>query len=181
MQPAVAPHQGRGGAGRFFNFRRMKRILRHILPVILCLPALGGCMKWDYADMEEFAATGPGLFITNEGNFQYGNATLSYYDPATKKVENEVFYRANAMKLGDVAQSMTIHNDLGWIVVNNSHVVFAIDLRTFKEVGRITNLIPPSGRRASILRSSTAASSTKPIGKSSICEDRTDSGDIRIK
>ena len=74
MQPAVAPHQGRGGAGRFFNFRRMKRILRHILPVILCLPALGGCMKWDYADMEEFAATGPGLFITNEGNFQYGNA-----------------------------------------------------------------------------------------------------------
>lgn len=143
MQPAVAPHQGRGGAGRFFNFRRMKRILRHILPVILCLPALGGCMKWDYADMEEFAATGPGLFITNEGNFQYGNATLSYYDPATKKVENEVFYRANAMKLGDVAQSMTIHNDLGWIVVNNSHVVFAIDLRTFKEVGRITNLTSP--------------------------------------
>ena len=143
MQPAVAPHQGRGGAGRFFNFRRMKRILRHILPVILCLPALGGCMKWDYADMEEFAATRPGLFITNEGNFQYGNATLSYYDPATKKVENEVFYRANAMKLGDVAQSMTIHNDLGWIVVNNSHVVFAIDLRTFKEVGRITNLTSP--------------------------------------
>ena len=143
MQPAVAPHQGRGGAGRFFNFRRMKRILRHILPVILCLPALGGCMKWDYADMEEFAATGPGLFITNEGNFQYDNATLSYYDPATKKVENEVFYRANAMKLGDVAQSMTIHNDLGWIVVNNSHVVFAIDLRTFKEVGRITNLTSP--------------------------------------
>ena len=89
MQPAAAPYQGRGGAGRFFNFRRMKRILRHILPVILCLPALGGCMKWDYADMEEFAATGPGLFITNEGNFQYGNATLSYYDPATKKVENE--------------------------------------------------------------------------------------------
>lgn len=86
---------------------------------------------------------GAGLFITNEGNFQYGNATLSYYDPATKKVENEVFYRANAMKLGDVAQSMTIHNDLGWIVVNNSHVVFAIDLRTFKEVGRITNLTSP--------------------------------------
>ena len=47
------------------------------------------------------------------------------------------------MKLGDVAQSMTIHNDLGWIVVNNSHVVFAIDLRTFKEVGRITNLTSP--------------------------------------
>ena len=100
-------------------------------------------MKWEYGDEEEFAASGEGLFITCEGNFQYGNATLSYYDPENKHVENEVFYRANAMKLGDVAQSMTIRNGVGWIVVNNSHVIFAIDVNTFKEVGRITNLTSP--------------------------------------
>ena len=100
-------------------------------------------MKWDYGTTEEFSASGTGLFITNEGMFQYGNATLSYYDPETKSVENEVFYRANAMKLGDVAQSMTIRDGVGWIVVNNSHVIFAIDLNTFKEVGRITNLASP--------------------------------------
>ena len=100
-------------------------------------------MKWDYGTTEEFSASGTGLFITNEGMFQYGNATLSYYDPETKSVENEVFYRANAMKLGDVAQSMTIRDGVGWIVVNNSHVIFAIDINTFKEVGRITNLASP--------------------------------------
>ncbi len=121
----------------------MKRILRYILPAALCLTALGGCMKWDYGKTEEFSASGTGLFITNEGMFQYGNATLSYYDPETKQVENEVFYRANAMKLGDVAQSMTIRDGVGWIVVNNSHVIFAIDINTFKEVGRITNLASP--------------------------------------
>ncbi|WP_462354180.1 YncE family protein [Alistipes timonensis] len=121
----------------------MKRILRYILPATLCLTALGGCMKWDYGTTEEFSASGTGLFITNEGMFQYGNATLTYYDPETKSVENEVFYRANAMKLGDVAQSMTIRDGVGWIVVNNSHVIFAIDINTFKEVGRITNLASP--------------------------------------
>ena len=43
--------------------------------------SLTSCMKWDYGDaVEDFNATGAGLFITNEGNFQYGNATLSYYD-----------------------------------------------------------------------------------------------------
>ena len=121
----------------------MKRILLSVLFIVFCLTAFVGCMKWDYGEMEDFSATGDGLFITNEGNFQYGNATLSYYDPETKTVENEVFYRANAMKLGDVAQSMTIRNDVGWVVVNNSHVIFAIDINTFKEVGRITGLTSP--------------------------------------
>lgn len=118
----------------------MKRILRHILPAALCLSVFEGCMKWDYDTQEELSATGTGLFITNEGMFQYGNASLSYYDPETKQVENEVFRRANGFKLGDVAQSMTIRDGVGWVVVNNSHVIFAIDINTFKELGRITNL-----------------------------------------
>jgi hypothetical protein len=101
-------------------------------------------MKWEYGLVEDFDYyASKGLFVCNEGNFQYGNATLSYYDPATKKVENEVFYRANAMKLGDVCQSMIVRNGVGWVVVNNSHVVFAIDPHTFKEVGRIVNLTSP--------------------------------------
>ena len=110
----------------------------------LLLLAHSGCMKWDYGrEVEEIEVSGQGLFITNEGNFQYGNATLSYYDPTTKQVQNEVFLRANGMKLGDVAQSMTIYDGKGWVVVNNSHVIFAIDLATFKEVGRIENLTSP--------------------------------------
>ena len=118
----------------------MNNLLRFIALATLLLTS---CMKWEYGNEESFEAASSGLFITNEGNFQYGNASLSFYDPATRKVENEVFYRANGMKLGDVAQSMTVHNGVGWIVVNNSHVVFAIDLNTFREVGRITNLTSP--------------------------------------
>lgn len=103
-------------------------------------------MEWHYDLDQDFTVTtrpGHGLFITNEGNFQYGNASLSYYDTDTKQVENNIFIRANGQKLGDVAQSMTIYNDLGWVVVNNSHVIFAIDLQTFKEVGRVVDLTSP--------------------------------------
>ncbi len=116
----------------------------NILIFTVILFILTGCMKWEDPHLEpDFTVAGDGVYIVNEGNFQYGNATLSYYDPVTHKVENEVFYRANGMKLGDVAQSMTIHNGVGWLVVNNSHVVFAIDTKTFREKGRIEGLTSP--------------------------------------
>lgn len=101
-------------------------------------------MRWDYTDdLTDFDNPFSGLFIVCEGNFQYGNATLSFYNPSLNLVQNEVFFRANGMKLGDVAQSMTIYDNKGWIVVNNSHVVFAINTDTFKETGRIENLTSP--------------------------------------
>ena len=90
----------------FFIRMTMSRTIQRICLFLFCLPVFGSCMKWDYGEMENFSASASGLFITNEGNFQYGNASLSYYDPATCEVENEVFYRANGFKLGDVAQSM---------------------------------------------------------------------------
>lgn len=122
--------------------RAVRTLFRRIAAALL-LAALTGCMKWDYGPTEEFAAPDGGLFILNEGNFQYGNASLTYYDPETKQAENELFRRANGFRLGDVAQSMTVRDGIGWIVVNNSHVIFAIDLVTCREVGRITDLTSP--------------------------------------
>lgn len=114
-----------------------------LLSTVLICTALVGCMERDYDESESFNMAGSGLFIVNEGNFQYGNSSLSYYDPTDAQVSNDVFFRANGMKLGDVAQSMSVYGNRGWIVVNNSHVVFAIDLATFREVGRIENLTSP--------------------------------------
>lgn len=108
----------------FFIRMTMSRTIQRICLFLFCLPVFGSCMKWDYGEMEDFSVSASGLFITNEGNFQYSNATLSYYDPATCEVENEVFYRANGFKLGDVAQSMVIRDGIGWIVGQylNNHI-----------------------------------------------------------
>lgn len=88
-------------------------------------------------------ATGSGLFIINQGNFGYSNSSLSFYDPETNEASENVFYDANDMRLGDVAQSMTIHGGKGWVVVNGSSVIFAINPDTFKEEGRIENIGSP--------------------------------------
>ena len=55
-------------------------------------------MKWDDGN-EETAVTSPKegttLFIACEGQYQYGNASLSWYDTGSRTVENDVFRRAN--------------------------------------------------------------------------------------
>ena len=102
-------------------------------------------MKYGPREEESFNVdlTREGLFVLCEGNFMYGNASLSYYDPAAKTIENEVFARSNAFPIGDVVQSMTIYDGLCWVVVNNSGVIFAIDPATFREVHRITGFTSP--------------------------------------
>ncbi len=101
----------------------------------------------DYGPTEEeyfdFSRTGRGLFIVNEGNFMYGNASLSYYDIESHKIENNVFSRANGISLGDVAQHMLIYNGKGYLVVNNSGIVFVVDVNTFKVKGVIDGLLSP--------------------------------------
>lgn len=123
----------------------MKKLLLVTSVILGCISFVACNNDDEFGKGERFdkSASKNGLFICNEGNFQYGNATLSYYDPESKEVENEIFYRANVMKLGDVAQSMTVRGKTGWVVVNNSHVVFAIDMNTFVEIGRITGVTSP--------------------------------------
>lgn len=83
------------------------------------------------------------LYVVNAGRFNYSNASITKCNQ-DGIATNEVFYKANGFKLGDVAQSATVYNDKVWIVVNNSNVIFAVDKNTFKEVGRIDkNLLSP--------------------------------------
>lgn len=111
---------------------------------LAALLSLAGCAKEDTPTPDTGLELAPaGVFVLNEGNFEYGNGTLSFYDPLSKQVENEVFFQANDMRLGDGVQSMSVHNGVGWVVVTNSRVVFAIDLDTAREKGRITGLTAP--------------------------------------
>lgn len=80
-----------------------------------------------------------GYFIVNEGAFGAGNASLSFYDRTTKSVTNNVFLAANKIPLGDQAQSMTVHDDRGFVVVQNSAKIEVINQDEYTIISTITD------------------------------------------
>lgn len=84
-----------------------------------------------------------GVFVVCEGNYGSSNSSLTWMSETENVYLNEVFRKANDVPLGSQAQSMTIHNNEGWVVVSDSHIIFKIDLGDYTEKGRITGLTKP--------------------------------------
>ncbi|WP_153638192.1 YncE family protein [Prolixibacter sp. NT017] len=128
----------------------MKQSILHISAVFFLLSVfLTGCMNdnaWIDAHRQgpsDQLLSNAGVFIVNEGNFMSGNATLSFYDKATAQTTNNLFYSTNGLPLGDVGQSMSILDSLGYIAINNSGKIYVINTETGKYSGKITGLTSP--------------------------------------
>lgn len=84
-----------------------------------------------------------GVYIINEGNYQWSNGSIDFLRFADNVVNEDLFSTVNQRPLGDVVQSMVICNERAYIVVNNSGKVEVVNISDFSSVGTITGLISP--------------------------------------
>ena len=82
------------------------------------------------------------ILIANEGNFGWGEGTLSLYNPDSKAVQNDVYSLKNNESMGNVLHSIASFNGQFFFVVNNSSKVIITDTNFVKQ-GEITGLTSP--------------------------------------
>ncbi|UTW62530.1 hypothetical protein KFE98_21455 [bacterium SCSIO 12741] len=81
--------------------------------------------------------------VLNEGNFTYNNASLTLVDLDQRSDQQDFFFRSNQVKLGDVAQSITVRDTMAWIVVNYSGLIYQVSLPEVKIVKTLNGFVSP--------------------------------------
>ena len=106
----------------------------HLIWVAVLATVLFSCKPENPVTPNVFTV-GSGVFVLNEGVYQNGNASLTFYDPEADTVENFLFKKVNydlTQALGDVAQSMALADGMLYIVVNNSNYIYKMDANTIR-------------------------------------------------
>ena len=103
------------------------------------------CVKLNPEDnSNNVSINGNGLvLIGNEGNFQYGNSSLSSYNKNSGETSSNIYQNINQNLLGDVLHSISHIDHQLFLVVNNSGKIVVINDETFEYLSQIDNLLSP--------------------------------------
>jgi hypothetical protein len=118
----------------------MIRIIFIVSVTVIFLTIVSSCEKNPAVGEENIVPRQifDGALIVNEGVFQQGNATLSFFEHSTGMIYNNIFKQQNNEHLGDVANSIIIRDSLAYLVINNSDKIEVIRTDDFKRQLKIT-------------------------------------------
>ena len=78
-----------------------------------------------------------GLYVMNEGVWNYNNSTISYYNLNSGEVTTDIFTAVNNRGLGDTGNDLQPYGSRLYCVVNTSENVQVMDFYTAKVVGTV--------------------------------------------
>ncbi len=110
----------------------MEKVFRFF--VVASLIVLGSsCKKEDSAGGSggTGGAESATLLIANEGISPDGTGSLSTYDPTVKRVDQNIFAKANVYTMGGSFASMLNHNNTIFAIISNRGEVFALNPEDF--------------------------------------------------
>ena len=84
-----------------------------------------------------------GVFVVNEGVFQAGNASISFFSSDSVYSNGDLYQTVNGFPVGDLLQSMSIYNGKAYLCVNNSQKVEVVSMVDFTKTASIYEINSP--------------------------------------
>ena len=127
----------------------MNRLRYLLLSLLGAMVALSSCRKEEEVVPSTRVRVGApgrpgkikGFFLLNEGNMGSNKSTLDYYDYATAFYTRNIYAERNpnvVKELGDVGNDLQIYGSRLYAVINVSHLVEVMDVRTAKHIGKLS-------------------------------------------
>lgn len=116
----------------------MKKLVLYLLILVLF-----SCSE-DDVNSKVVDVSNSNVLILNEGNFNFGNGSISLYNSDNNRVNNKVFQsNNNGRPIGDVVQfALQINNEV-FIVVNNSSKIEVVNATNYQSTGSIQGFNSP--------------------------------------
>jgi hypothetical protein len=112
------------------NFRLKNSIL-----FLALISIFSSCVKENTTNAGTYSG---GFFISNEGAYGKGNASIDYYSTSKDSFYSNIFAKANNIALGDVLQTISIANNKMIAIVNNSDKVLFLNATTLAIENSVT-------------------------------------------
>jgi hypothetical protein len=85
-----------------------------------------------------------GVFVMNEGPYQSGSGTVSFFNRTDTTMTHHIFETANGgAKLGNIVQSMAVSGKQAFVVVNNANKIIVVNSSDFVKTGSIDSTVLP--------------------------------------
>jgi hypothetical protein len=104
------------------NFRLKNSIL-----FLALISIFSSCVKENTTNAGTYSG---GFFISNEGAYGKGNASIDYYNYSKDSFYSNIFSKSNSIALGDVLQMLTIANNRIVAIINNSDKILFLNKTT---------------------------------------------------
>ena len=79
-----------------------------------------------------------GVLVVNEGGFGSNNGTVTYYNPSSHSLSQNIFKNAGGQFAGNVLQSISMDGDKGYLVLNGSNTIEVVNHNTFQPIATFT-------------------------------------------
>lgn len=84
------------------------------------------------------SGTSGGVMVVNEGQWGQDNSSLTHFNPSSGEAVTDYFSISNpGLRLGDLANSITLFNGRAYIAVTTSRAIEVVDLATGRSLGRV--------------------------------------------